>query len=371
PARMLDAVGAVATVGVKSRNDFYWALHAVLVSRHDQHVIFDQAFRLFWRAPDLAGSALGDSSETRDEPGQDRLEPLIRRLADALRDDDQARKPDEEGEPERDAAMTWSAARVLGQKDFEQMSAEEIDVAKRAIARLSLPVARIATRRFRPVASGSQVDIRRTLTRAVRDGGGTIPLAWRKIKRRKSPLVVICDISGSMSRYSRMFLHFLHALGLAHTHLHVFLFGTDLTNITRHLARRDVDEALAEVGGAVSDWSGGTRIGVCLHRFNRDWGRRVLAQGATVLLITDGLDREGAQGVSREMDRLHKSCRRLIWLNPLMRFDAYAPLALGAKALAPHVDDMRTIHNLDSMEELAAVLSDRPRSPTRPAELAA
>lgn len=357
PARVLDAVQAVATVGVAHRPDFYWALHAVLVTRHEQHPIFDQAFKIYWLNPDLDDHPQGKRSEPESAADEDPLEPLSRRLADALRDAADTAPPDDEGEREIDAAMTWSAADSFGQRDFEEMSAAEIEAAKRLIARLRLPVAEIKSRRFAPDRSGTRIDIRRTLSRAVREGGDIIPLAWRKPRRRRPPLVVLCDISGSMSRYSRMFLHFLHVLSNGPVDVHAFVFGTQLTNITRHLARRDVDHALAQIGQAVTDWSGGTRIGACLHSFNRDWGRRVLAQGASVLLITDGLDRDGAVDLAGEAERLHNSCRRLIWLNPLLRYDAYAPLALGAKALAPHVDDMRTIHNLDSMENLASVLA--------------
>lgn len=359
PAKVLDAVAAVARVGVARKDDFYWTLHAVLVPRYDQHEIFDQAFKIFWQNPDLEGPPQGQPSGTNngaDNGIEEALTPIARRLADALIDEGQPQS-DDESDHEPDAAMTWSASAQLGQKDFEQMSTAEIEAAKRAIARMRLPVPELTTRRFRPGQAGGRIDIRRTLSRAVRDGADVIPLAFRRRRVTRPPLVVLCDISGSMSRYSRMFLHFLHALGHAHETCHVFVFGTELTNITRHLVARDIDDALAHIGGAVDDWSGGTRIGTSLHQFNRDWGRRVLGQSASVLMITDGLDRAGADGVSKEIVRLRRSCRRLIWLNPLMRFDGYAPLALGAAAMAPHVDDMRTIHNLDSMEALAQALS--------------
>jgi uncharacterized protein with von Willebrand factor type A (vWA) domain len=187
----------------------------------------------------------------------------------------------------------------------------------------------------------------------LRSGGDEIPLQHKKRRMRHPPLVALCDISGSMSRYSRMLLHFMHAVTSDRDRVHTFLFGTRLTNVTRYLRSRDVDEALAKVGANVDDWSGGTRIGHCLHEFNRYWGRRVLTQGAVVLLITDGLDREVGAGLADEMERLHKSCRRLIWLNPLLRFDGFAPKSLGVRAILPHVDDFRTVHSLDSLEQLA------------------
>ena len=192
---------------------------------------------------------------------------------------------------------------------------------------------------------------------ALRSGRDVIPLKWKSRRRRHPPLVVLCDISGSMSRYARMLLHFLHAITNDRDRVHSFLFGTRLSNITRHLRNKDVDLALEKVSKQVLDWSGGTRIGACLQDFNVTWSRRVLGQGAIVLLISDGLDRDDASGLSREMERLHKSCRRLIWLNPLLRYDGYEPKSQGAKAMMPHVDEFRPVHNLASLAELTAVLS--------------
>jgi hypothetical protein len=202
------------------------------------------------------------------------------------------------------------------------------------------------------------VDPRRSFRRSLRSGGATIDLAMRARVTRTPPIVALCDISGSMSEYSRIFLHFLHALTEKRGRVQTFLFGTRLTNVTRALRRRDVDEALALCSAGVKDWAGGTRIGATLHAFNRDWSRRVLGQGATVLLITDGLERDGVEELAREAERLHKSCRRLIWLNPLLRFDGFAPKAQGVRALLPHVDAFRAIHNLASMRDLVRALSD-------------
>ena len=183
------------------------------------------------------------------------------------------------------------------------------------------------------------------------------------------PLVVLADISGSMSQYTRIFLHFLHALTEKRRRVHTFVFGTRLTNLTRQMRRRDPDEALAEASLAVKDWSGGTRIGDTLHEFNRLWSRRVLGQGAVVLLITDGLERDDIAGLSEEMERLHKSCRRLIWLNPLLRFDGFEPRARGVRAMLPHVDELRPVHNLDALTDLCASLSESRSRQTRSAAL--
>ena len=174
--------------------------------------------------------------------------------------------------------------------------------------------------------------------------------------KRHPPLALLCDISGSMEPYARMLLHFLHAVTNDRDRVHTFLFGTRLTNVSRYLEHRDPDQALLRVATAVSDWSGGTRIGATLAEFNRHWSRRVLGQGAVVLLITDGLDREGGNGLSRQMARLQKSCRRLIWLNPLLRFDAFEPKSAGVKAMLPYVDDFRPVHNLESLKGLAEAL---------------
>ena len=195
------------------------------------------------------------------------------------------------------------------------------------------------------------------MQKSLRGGGDGIDLQYRKRKTRPPPLVVLCDISGSMERYARMLLHFMHALTSDRDRVSTFLFGTRLTNVTRFLRDKEVDRALAKIGSKVEDWSGGTRIGASLEDFNRYWSRRVLGQGAVVLLITDGLDREAAAGVEEQMERLHRSCRRLIWLNPLLRYDAFEPKSSGARAILPHVDDFRPVHNLDSLSELAGALS--------------
>jgi uncharacterized protein with von Willebrand factor type A (vWA) domain len=225
------------------------------------------------------------------------------------------------------------------------------------LARLRLPLPEPPTRRYQPSPSGRRIDLRATLRQSVRAGGHLLALERRKPRRRPPPLVVLCDISGSMGRYSRMLLHFLHAVTNDRDRVHSFLFGTRLTNITRQLRTRDIDLALDRVGQAVQDWSGGTRIGAALHEFNRVWSRRVLGQGAVVLLITDGLDRDAGDGLGHEMERLHQSCRRLVWLNPLLRWDGFAPKSSGIRAMLPHVDEFRPVHNLASLAALASALS--------------
>lgn len=364
PGQVLKAVEAVRAVEITDRQQFYWALHAALVNRRDQQDIFDQAFHVFWRNPRILDRMLGLVLPTVE--GADKLpenaEPLSRRLAEALAPAGDTPRTEEAPQLELSAELTWSEREKLQTMDFESMSGEEMDQAKHAMARLRLPIAAVPTRRFRPNPTGARADLRASLRALLRSGGDTIPLRRKRRRRRPPPLVVLCDISGSMARYSRMLLHFLHALTNDRDRVHSFVFGTRLTNITRHLRHKDVDVALDKVAEAVEDWSGGTRIGQSLHDFNRHWSRRVLGQGAVVLLITDGLDRDAGEGLGAEMERLHKSCRRLIWLNPLLRYDAFQPKSRGARAILPHVDEFRPVHNLASLADLATALS---REPTR------
>ncbi|MDO8840237.1 MAG: VWA domain-containing protein [Parvibaculum sp.] len=366
PRQVLDAVEAVEAAGIGARADFYWTLHATLVKRRDQHHIFDQAFHVFWRDPKLLDRMMALMlPELKTPPGAPR-EEQSRRLAEALFGD---AKPREAAEPELeiDRSETFSAEELLQTKDFEQMSVAELAEAKAAIARLRLTHDEARIRRTRPAARGPMIDMRATLRASLR-AGGVIPLKRRTFRRRRPPLVVLCDISGSMSAYSRVFLHFLHALTNDRDRVHVFLFGTRLTNVTRELRHRDVDEALARVAARVEDWDGGTRIGETLRRFNIDWARRVLGQGATVLLVTDGLDRDAGEGLGPEIARLHRRARRLIWLNPLLRYERFEPKSLGIRALLPHVDEFRPVHNIASLTALIEALSQAPaRMPERKA----
>jgi uncharacterized protein with von Willebrand factor type A (vWA) domain len=359
PGKTIDAIRAVDACGIRNREDFYWALHAVFVNRQDQRVLFDQAFHIFWRNPKILERMMSLLLPTvrPEDMGEDQ-EQMLRRLAEALMPGrGESAGAEAEEEVRIDAVLTYSDRELLQQMDFEAMSNEELARAKAAIARLRLPIQQVKTRRFRPVPQAPRVDMRATLRAGLRSGGAIIPLKRRAPKLRHPPLVVLCDISGSMARYSRMFLHFMHAITNDRDRVYSFLFGTRLTNITRQLRHRDVDLALGKVAEQVEDWSGGTRIGQCLHQFNQRWGRRVLSQGAVVLFVSDGLDRDAAEGLDVEIERLHKSCRRLVWLNPLLRWEGFEPKSKGIQAILPHVDEFRPVHNLDSLEQLTAVLS--------------
>jgi uncharacterized protein with von Willebrand factor type A (vWA) domain len=359
PGSTLDAVRAVEAVGVARKDDLYWALHAVLVTRPEQREIFHRAFHLFWRDPFGANEAMAALLPRMDAPDRERKKRAAeRRVSEAAAPPVAApRPPREPPVTEHDVVMSWSEREALRTRDFEQMSADEEESARRLIARMRLDVHQRTTRRWAADTRGARIDPRATLRASLRGGHGVIPLRWRSRVQRPDDLVVLCDISGSMERYARMMLHFLHALTRERARVSTFLFGTRLTNITRQLRHRDVDEALERVGRQAQDWSGGTRIGASLELFNRLWSRRVLGQGAVVLLITDGLDREGAHGIEREAASLRRSCRRLIWLNPLLRWEGFEPRAAGVRALLRHVDDFRPVHDLRSLEQLAEALS--------------
>ncbi len=358
PGHMLKAVEAATVVGMTNRDDFYWALVACLVTKRTQQPIFDQAFHLFWRNPRLMEAAMRLMLPTLTAEQAPEGTPIATRLAEALAAARDRPEADEEREEkvEVDATLTVSDREMLQTRDFEQMTQAEFDQARRLIQRLALAFPPRRTRRFKPDPAGHRPDFRATMRASMRSGG-LLSLRHRSPEARPAPLVILCDISGSMGRYSRILLHFIHALSNDRNRVSSFLFGTRLTNITRALRHRDVDVAVAEASAQVTDWSGGTRIGQCLAGFNRDWSRRVLGQGAIVLFISDGLDRDAGEGLGQEVERLAKSCSRLIWLNPLLRYEGFAPRSLGIRAILPHVDELRPVHNLQSLADLAEALA--------------
>jgi len=354
---VLDALEAVRVAQIGNRDDFYWTLHAVFVKRREHSILFDQAFRIFFRKrgyiEKLIASMLPETAAGEPKappPGAQRVqEALLAGLNE---------REEEKQELELDARLTVSDREVLQKKDFAQMTAAEIATAKEAIARLALPLDLVRTRRLAPSRRGRLIDVRRTLRASMKAGGAVIDLKYLGPREKEPPIVALLDISGSMSQYTRLFLHFLHAITDAKKRVTTFLFGTRLTNVTRAIRERDPDEALAACSAHVVDWSGGTRIATSLRAFNRQWARRVLGQGAVVLLITDGLERDAEDdSLGFEIDRLHRSCRRLIWLNPLLRFEGFEARARGVKTMLPHVDELRPIHNLESMTELVKALS--------------
>ena len=361
PDRVLDSVRALEITGAHQfplrRDDWYWTMSAVLLSREEQRPIFDQAFQIFWRDPKLAEKMMqlllpkahGRAAKPEEQQSQ--------RLTDAL----YAKKNEERRDSERidlEARLTFSSREILQRMDFDTMSAAELAQARQMISQLRLPLPMIRTRRKRISSQGNTIDIRATLRESLREGGDIIPLVRAAPRELHPPLVVLCDISGSMNPYARMFLHFLHAITNDRDRVSVFVFGTRLTNITRQLRHRDVDVAMAKVAEAIKDWSGGTRIGHSLREFNWKWARRTLGQNACVLLVSDGLDREAGEGLGEEMERLSKSCRMLVWLNPLLRYEKFEARPAGVRAMLPHVDLFLPVHNLKSLVDLARTLSE-------------
>jgi uncharacterized protein with von Willebrand factor type A (vWA) domain len=367
PGAVIDALNALQVIEIGNRADVFTTLESIFVKRHEHALIFAQAFDLFFRAAEDWKHML--DSVPLPEHARKKPPPASRRVQEALSQSQMIETP--QAQEQEQLRLSVSDKEVLQKKDFAQMTAAEIAEVTRAIAQLKLPQAQLRTRRYQPDARGLRLDMRRTLRGSLRTGGDIIDIHRLGRIDKPAPIVALLDISGSMSEYTRLFLHFLHAITDARKRVSVFLFGTRLTNVTRALRARDPDEALASCSSAVEDWAGGTRIATSLHTFNKLWGRRVLGQGAVVLLISDGLEREADARLAFEMDRLHRSCRRLIWLNPLLRYGGFEAKAQGIKMMLPHVDEFRPVHNLSSIEGLIAALSAGParhdRSLIRPA----
>jgi uncharacterized protein with von Willebrand factor type A (vWA) domain len=348
----LDALRSVLAIGVARRVDVYWALHAALVSSPDQIPLFRQAFSQLFAAGGQSKTAdLLPALNVAAQPAA--LPPGARRLHDALG----------RGELEPDGAQdlfiseTASRQERLQHLDFEQMSVTELAQARALLQTASVVFKLELTRRYARRKRVGLVDFPATLRQSLRTGGEPVRLARKRRLARPPTLVLLCDISGSMGRYSRMFLHFAHAMSNSRDRVHTLVFGTRLTNISRSLRRRDVDAALDRVSAEVVDWHGGTRIGDCLKDFNQDWSRRLLGQGATVILLSDGLERDSQVDLDFQARRLALSARRLIWLNPLLRYENFQPRAGGVKQLLPHVDEFRSAHNVATLLDLARLLA--------------
>lgn len=353
--KVIDAVRVLPRAGLARRDDWRATLGALFLTRHEQQALFDEAFERFWQAPDF--EAWVRAARLPKVEGRMRRAAAGGRVAEALQPGrSQAPKGATPPEVVLDATLTFSDDERLRTLDFERMTSEEWAGARRLVENLRLPIPQVRTRRHVPSRRGRAIDVRATLRRMVRDGGEVGVIARRERRREMPPLVVACDVSGSMHRYTRMFLHFLHALTRDRHRVTTFVFGTRLTNVTRPLRDRDVDEALAKIGAAVPDWAGGTRIGPCLRELNQRWARRVLGQNACLLLLTDGLERDDSGLLGREMERLHRACHRIVWLNPLLRYAGFAPEASGIAAMRPHVDAFLPMHNIATLRDLAAAL---------------
>lgn len=406
PGQMLDALAAARMVGVQRREDWQAAMAAVLVKRREHRDVFDQAFTAFWRDPDLLAKILAAMlPHTEGRVERKNVSPRVAHALSAQRNTSRPRRePTEKPKELEVVAFGASTLEHLQHTDFEKMTPDEWQAVAKLLETLSMHVEPCDIRRYTRAARGV-VDPRSTLREAMRTGGETVALRYRRRKKAPPPLVVLCDISGSMQRYSRMMLHWLHGL-IQREPVSVFLFGTRLTPITRMLRTRDVDVALAAVSQGVPDWSGGTRIALALERFNRDWSRRLLARNAVVLIVTDGLEaddsddgsnaddetgaadtralhrghradqtlrtprsldgtpripRSSIERLGAAAERLSKSCRELIWLNPLLRYEGFEPKAAGVRALMPHVDRHIAVHNLAAYVQLAQALQETSR----------
>ncbi len=358
--RIIGAIQALELVGVARRDDVRAALAATLIDRHDQQPLFDAAFDAFWRDPKLLEKMMYLALPTVQGRGVREAADRSRRLDEALRQVDPGQRPPvpDQGPDEEqrfEAALTFSDREKFQRADFSQMTADEFREAQRLAHRIALPLRPILSRRHRPAARG-RIDLRRTLQSQVRVPDALEPVR-SAAQRHPPPLAILLDISGSMERYTRLFLAFAHGLMLAQPRVHVLVFGTRLTNITRQLRHRDPDEALARADAAVADWRGGTRIATSLAHFNQRWARRVLTGNAATLLVTDGLDRDEHGELGREAARLARFSHELLWLNPLLRFDGFAPRAAGVRAILPHVDRMLPMHNLHSLAQLGRILN--------------
>jgi uncharacterized protein with von Willebrand factor type A (vWA) domain len=376
PGRLIETSETIRLIDVRNREDFYQTLKCCLLSRHEQEPLFDQAFFYFWQLKNRlhganANAAVQSSDKRAGKPlrlpprERQELEAQAARLTRNLMQQGQREtgrmrplENDEQGEDKDDDAQgtAYSAIELLRRKDFESYTWEEMQDAKRLMAEMHWHLGERPTRRKAPSRKGTYPDLRRIIRRNMKYGAEFIELTWRKTRRKPRPLIIICDISGSMSLYSRLLLHFIHTISSGLQHTEAFVFGTRLTRITRQLRKRDVDEAVSDVSKNVQDWSGGTRIGECLRTFNYEWARRVLGHGAVIVIISDGWDRGEPAVLKTEMDRMQKNCHRLIWLNPLLGAEDYRPVTIGMKTALPFIDDFLSAHNLDSLLDLAKVL---------------
>jgi len=352
PTQIPDLVEGLSHVNMRRREDFKNTARTLLVNRQDHLELFDRAFDLFWQARAEGELSMMDLGEL--------LKRVSRQEKELIPAKDEGEGSDSEDEADEepliDKIYTYSPRDVLRHKDFAELTPRELDEVKKMMQAMQWQLEQRRTRRKSFSRRGAYLDMRRTLRQNLRFGGEPLQLAWRKRKQKRRPLVVISDISGSMERYSRILLKFIYVISNGLEQVEAFVFSTHLTRITHQLKVRDIDLALDQATAAIEDWGGGTRIGAALKTFNYDWGRRVLGQGAIVLIISDGWDRGDIGLLAREMKRLQLSSHRLIWLNPLLGSESYEPLTRGIQAALPYIDDFLPVHNLVSLEQLGDLL---------------
>lgn len=365
-SQFIEVTNSLSLIDISSKEDFRNAARCILVSRHDDIELFDRAFELFWRVQQESGNAIRLETMLNDLAAQQQNKPPVTQQEGAISRQGRSRmelragsSQEEEDENTDETVMaTYSPGEILRQRDFSFYSVEELADARRFLNQMRWSITRRRSRRTRASRRGRRLDVRRSIRRNLRHGGELLDLSRRGPKLKRRQLVLLCDISGSMDRYTRLLLHFMHSVESKLDRAEVFVFGTRLTRITRALRRRDPDAAIAAVTSDVQDFSGGTRIGESLHTFNRQWARRVLGHGAIVVVISDGWDRGDPELLAREMARLQRASYRLIWLNPLLGSVNYQPLTQGIRAALPYVDDFLPVHNLASLQALATLLND-------------
>jgi hypothetical protein len=369
PGRVIDLAQALAYVQIGRKPDFYYTARSLLVHRREDLSLFDHAFELFWRKPGDGSIPFNLFGQTYE--AQERLPIVTAPPLEEPMESPNGGEVDEEGEERQqviEVTRTYSQQEVLRNKEFGELTQDEMQAVKRFMAHMIWELGQRRTRRQRP-GQGPRFDLRRSLRRNLRYGGEQLEWPRRQAKSKPRPLIIVADISGSMERYTRLLLHFIYGLAKGLTQqVEAFVFSTRLTRITRQVRGRELDLALREVSQSVHDWAGGTRIGDSLKAFNFDWGRRVLGRGAIVLLISDGWDRGEPALLTAELGRLQRSTHRLIWLNPLLGSERYEPLTRGMQAALPFIDDFLPVHNLASLEDLAlhlAHLTDRARPSRR------
>jgi uncharacterized protein with von Willebrand factor type A (vWA) domain len=361
PDRVLAALAALEQVGLDRRDDVHAALSAVMLDRHEQQHLFDAAFAAFWRDPKLLEQMMLLLLPKVTGRGDKALAARANRLAEALAPPRAPQAPNPANQTAKeelqfDTSFTFSERERLQRADFESMTTAEFEAAKKLAEQVPLPVDPVRRRRHeRAHDHAGRLDLRATLQRMARQPHTLAP-AYTRARSEWPTLVVLLDISGSMERYARLLLHYVHGLTRRYLKVHTFTFGTRLTNITRSLQHRDPDVALLQADAQVQDWKGGTRIASCLDDFNRHWARRVLGANAAVLLMTDGLDRDDHGDLAHAAAQLRRVAHTVVWLNPLLRFDGFEPRAAGVRALLPHVDRFLPVHNLTSLTDLGRAL---------------
>jgi uncharacterized protein with von Willebrand factor type A (vWA) domain len=361
PNRMMDVARALEHIWLGNKLDFYYTLRTHIVSHPKEFESFDEAFSLFWKRPSEGFTALNLQGSFDAQEQRKRLQFLPPLGSGA---DDEQGDATQLADPDTIAIMpTYSQHERLSYKSFADMTPDELEMAKRVIENMPDTLGNRKTRRFES-GKGRVINMRRLMKDMIRKHGDITHIPTHRQKEKPRPVVLLCDISGSMERYTRILLHFMHTLAGTAFQVETFLYSTDITRITRQIRQKNVDDALADIGQTVQQWGGGTMTGEALHKFNWQWSRRVLGRGAVVIIITDGWDRGDIPMLHNEMLRLRRSCQRLIWLNPLLDIPQYEPLTRGAQALLPYVDDFLPITNLSNLEAIINALKDLKARPT-------